>query len=240
MAEHIIELCEEVIEAIANSRVSELRGLTETLYQEVEKLEPRDFMPGKRKDFSNLKTLIRNLSHNSIGTKFPVFIPCLKDMIALIQTSYGGKGSSGVVRTFPFVTDAALRTIIERDYAELKLLLQVKAWKSAVILAGSILEAILHDRLSSNPTRNTTAIASLKRSPKPLDDWGLQKLIDVAEDIGALPSSVAKTIDHVVRDFRNFVHPKKEIRSAHSCGEHQAKLAYHALEVVCDHCTTSP
>jgi len=62
----------------------------------------------------------------------------------------------------------------------------------------------------------------------------------VAEDIKVVPPGSMKTVDYVVRDFRNFVHPKKEIRSALPYGENQAKLAFHALEVICDFCDKNP
>ena len=39
-------------------------------------------------------------------------------------------------------------------------------------------------------------------------------LIDVAVDIGRLPADAADTIHQVLRDYRNFVQPKKEIRAA--------------------------
>jgi hypothetical protein len=107
------------------------------------------------------------------------------------------------------------------------------AWKSVVVLAGSILEAILFDRLA-DPKWNAAAFASTvvpkyKGNKKAMDDWKLETLIDIAVDIKLLPKDPATTIHQVLRDYRNFVHPKKEIRAAHACGEAEAMMAVGAL-----------
>src|SRR5437899_5966906 len=139
--------------------------------------------------------------------------------IVHIFEHFRGQGSGGISRTFSFIADAELLQIVERDYAELTLkLFPAGAWKSTVIMAGSILEAVLFDRVA-DAKWNSTALASAKvpldkktRSKRPMDEWTLENLIDIAGDIGLLPKDPANTIHQVLRDYRNFVHPKKEIR----------------------------
>jgi hypothetical protein len=113
-----------------------------------------------------------------------------------------------------------------------------------VILAGSILEAILFDVLS-HPVR----VARTNASPKgakakggvPIDivsgadDWKLIHLINVAKDVGIMSQERADTIDQVLRDYRNFVHPQKEKEARHECNEAEAGLAKYGLDGVCDH-----
>ncbi len=41
-------------------------------------------------------------------------------------------------------------------------------------------------------------------------------------------------IDQVLRDYRNFVHPKKELKAQHSCDEAEAFMSVGALEGVCN------
>ena len=61
----------------------------------------------------------------------------------------------------PYTLNKDLREIIERDYKELTLVLfPGGAWKSTVIMAGSILEAILYDVLASDLAVNAKALAS--------------------------------------------------------------------------------
>jgi hypothetical protein len=60
-------------------------------------------------------------------------------------------------------------------------------------------------------------------------------LINVAVDIGILPEDRAATIDQVLRDYRNFAHPRKEIKEKHECSDAEAGLAKYGLDGVCDH-----
>ena len=53
-------------------------------------------------------------------------------------------------------SDPVLRAIIERDYKKLsQTLMPDCAWKNAVVIAGSILEAVLYDLLTRDPARTT-------------------------------------------------------------------------------------
>jgi hypothetical protein len=65
-------------------------------------------------------------------------------------------------------------------------------------------------------------------------EWKLYDLIEVATDISMLPKDRSKSIDQVLRDYRNFVHPKKEIRAKYPCTEAEAMMAVGALEAVCN------
>ncbi len=158
----------------------------------------------------------------------------LKRVIAVLD-KYGGEGWRAQTRSFSFIKDNDLRQIIERDYKELVLVLfPGGAWKSTVIMAGSILEAILFDTRASDAVVKAKALASPMIPKGAMEDWRLENLIKVAADIGVLPAKRAMTFDQVLRDYRNFVHPKKEIRSGHPCQEGEAQLAIGGLNAVCD------
>ena len=73
-----------------------------------------------------------------------------------------------------------------------------------------------------------------------MDDWRLENLIDIAVNINMLPRDPADTIHRVLRDYRNFVHPKKEIRAAHACTEAEAMLSIGALDSVCNYLEAHP
>jgi hypothetical protein len=162
---------------------------------------------------------------------------------------YRGEGSWGGTRSFPLIADPELRDIIERDYRELAIVLfPAGAWKSCVVMAGSILEAILLDLLTQDLAHVTQAMGSLKAPKKgkkgPVKDitkgsldeeWTLANLIDVAGDLGLLPAMDVKAIHQMLRDYRNFVHPRKEKKAAHPCTEAEAMLAKGALDAVCNH-----
>jgi hypothetical protein len=212
--------------------------------RELERLDPRDFEPGVQAEFLRLRGQIRHFAthkHDSSGT-----VRVLKALLPVLAL-YRGDGSWGKARSFSFVLDPDLRQIVQRDYVELKLrLFPSGAWKSTVVMAGSILEAILYDRLSS-PTRLGLAMGSSKAPRKKNgttkditkdtsgDKWTLEDLIEVASDVRLLPTDQARTFDQVLRDYRNFIHPKKEIKARHSCTEAKAMMSVGALDDLCNY-----
>ena len=46
--------------------------------------------------------------------------------------------------------------------------------------------------------------------PKPLKEWGLKDYLDVANELGWIRQS-AKDVGQVLRDYRNYLHPEKEL-----------------------------
>ena len=88
---------------------------------------------------------------------------------------------------FDFITDERLRSALEADYAELQLCIDSAAWKAALVMSGSIVEALLVDYL----------ITSGQKRPDPLK-MELAALIEKCRSIGAL-SSRAADLSSVVR-----------------------------------------
>jgi hypothetical protein len=215
-----------------------LDALLSGLNEELAKLDARDFLPAARSDFVYLRKMLLNA--NMIYSLDQLHRP-VEEMLGLLD-QYGGEGSRSIRRSFDFIQDADLRAIVERDYRELSLILFPSgAWKSTVIMAGSILEAILYDLLTLDSRRIATAEAA-PRAPrgKVLDGgWRLTNLIEVAVDLKLLPSEREKSIDQTLRDYRNFVHPRKELRATHSVSEAEALMAKGALDGLCNLLTES-
>lgn len=232
MVDYIIRMVEELTDGNRDTRNS----LRQPLADELDKLDPRDFLATARFEFVCLRAQIgqRVRAGQTLEDLTPPLVQVLN--------KYGGDGSRAETRRFGFIINAQLRQIIERDYKELSLnLLRDRAWKSTVVMAGSILEAILFDVLTADPATLTKAEVS-PRAPKEKGkvkvkdiqsgEWKLHNLIEVATDIGVIPSERAETFDRVLRDYRNFVHPKVEIRAAHPCTEAEALMAKGALDAV--------
>ena len=250
MIEYVRQIATEVAQKRDLDRSPTAYVLLGALKEELDRLDPRDFLPDARYEFVLERMTVRDygsaISLNS--GHIPVINGIGKRVLSLLE-KYGGDGSRALSRSFTFVNDAELRSIIERDYRELTLMIFPSgAWKSTVILAGSILEAILHDLLSSNPERKLQAASSSKaprdRSGKlkslDNDEWTLHDLIEVSVDLALLPDQRARTFDQVLRDYRNFVHPRKEIRAQHPCTEAEALMAKGALDGVCNHLSATP
>lgn len=104
---------------------------------------------------------------------------------------------------FAFITNAAFRSTLEADYTELQACTQAQAWKAVHVLAGSIIEALLVDSLVS--------ITPKKEHPR-LYKEGLAKLIGEANSAGVV-SERAANLSHVVRGYRNLIHPGLSVRN---------------------------
>lgn len=252
MVNYIKQIAQEMGKAVSPTRIdaSAIFGLSKALAEELDRLDPRDFLPAAQFEFVRLRISARDYAGKTSfgGDDYRPLADCVNRIIAVLD-QYAGMGSYVTTRSFAFIRDAGLRGIVERDYRELSLIvLPGGAWKSTVIMAGSIVEAILFDQLAA-PAVKASAEASPKApkrsdgTPRDLssntskDKWTLENLIDVAVDLKILPQERAKTFDQVLRDYRNFVHPKKELRSAHPCTEAEAFMAKGALDGLCNHLT---
>lgn len=152
-------------------------------------------------------------------------------------------------RAFPWLTDADLKKIVERDYTELhSLVLPNGAWKSAIILAGSITEAILFalivkDRTrlaaakahSSWPTVRISDPAGSGTMAKGEDKLSLEDLIKLATVLGLIDTADEEPFDRILRNYRNFVHPTREVKDERECSEGRALMAKGALDAMCEH-----
>jgi len=239
MVQYILELLrdlEKVTDYLRGpaSGTLHLKELMQVVADELERLDPLDFPPDLRLDFVRFRKHIQHLASISTFTGTPWKMPAAR-LITILE-AYGGQGSRSFARDFSFVSDPDLRIIIDRDYRELStMLLPSGAWKSTVVLSGSILEALLQDALTKDASTLARAKASSKApSTKSLEkgEWNLNQLIEVAVDLLILPCDRARAIDQILRDYRNYVHPKKELRSQYPCTEAEGLLAKGALDAV--------
>jgi hypothetical protein len=245
---YIAQLATGIIDLIPqDDKRRSILSYTPELSTELSRLDPRDFVPEARHAFVLVRADLvawNNAWVHRAGDFLNTYITDKRSQqelrelllrVVAVLDKYGGESWRAKTRTFSFLKDKGLREIIERDYKELTLVLfPGGAWKSTVIMAGSILEAILFDILTSDLAMNARALASSKAPGGSIQGWRLEHLIAVAADIGVFTAQRADTFDQVLRDYRNFVHPKKEIRSGHPCGEGEAQLAIGGLNAVCD------
>ena len=130
-----------------------------------------------------------------------------------------------------FIADADLRESIRLDIAAAERALQHSEWKAATVLAGAAIEALLHWRLSQ---MQTSRLESAPRSPRrgrkvsDLDEWVLNDMILVAEDLAVL-SKHAATAALLAKDYRNLIHPGRAARLSQRCTRATAFSALGAM-----------
>ncbi len=125
-----------------------------------------------------------------------------------------------------------LEGVIQARWLEAQMCQHAKAYLAAVIMMGSILEALLLARVSRSPMEANKSPASPKdrNSGKVLafHDWTLNDLIDVAVEQGWLKSDRGK-FSHALRQSRNVVHPYQQAMGKTGFDENTCKVCWQVL-----------
>lgn len=99
-------------------------------------------------------------------------------------------------------------------------------------MVGGLLEGLLLARINreSNKAPIFTAAAAPKdrqNNPLSLRDWTLQDYIGVAHELGWI-TVAAKDVGVVLRDYRNYIHPQKELSHGVSLTTPDAQILWEA------------
>jgi hypothetical protein len=124
--------------------------------------------------------------------------------------------------SFDFIADDDFRKSLESDWQELQSCCGSRAWKSVHVLAGSIVEALLIDCLSSSTSCTITQPELLKKD--------LAALIALCEDAKIMSERTAQ-LSTVIRSYRNLIHPGRVIRLKEKINEQSATIARSLVEI---------
>jgi len=136
---------------------------------------------------------------------------------------------------FPTVMDDRLRDILDRDLQQAEECLKLQLWKSAIVLAGSVLEAALYEYLLRNPAwtmdsaRNS--IPAYRGKVKDItksdleNQWTLRDLVFFYCENGLIRKYKESSITDVLRAPRNLIHPMKEFREKARVDEGAASVS---------------
>jgi len=126
---------------------------------------------------------------------------------------------------FEFISDKKFKEILLRDYEELLMCYEIKATKSVLILCGSIIEAILMEYFIDSLPHGRTKDDILKLP--------LGQLLEIAETEGVITSKIKK-LSSVIQDYRNLIHPGREIRKDEKFSNEDAEIALTLLKITVD------
>lgn len=120
-----------------------------------------------------------------------------------------------------FIEDEHFRQSIRLDASSSQIALDNGEWKAATVLAGSAIEALLLYAISKrSPDERARAIANItpaiRIDPSKPDNWTLAPYIEVALELTAINPDTATQV-RLVKDFRNLIHPGREIRKQQKC-----------------------
>jgi hypothetical protein len=111
-----------------------------------------------------------------------------------------------------FIADAEIREDISLDVGIAERSLHASEWKPAMIMAGAVIEDLLHWRLGQLEPAILRGAATAPAGP--LDNWNLASMIDVAEELSILRNANTITSARVAKDYRNLIHPGRRARRA--------------------------
>lgn len=135
---------------------------------------------------------------------------------------------SSPLEEFLFVGNEKLRQILLRDFKELNLCHEQSAIKATLIMAGTVLEALLLDALLS---KETLAKSHAKKGEGDLKGWNLENLLEVALELYGINRMVFE-MSWPVRKMRNLIHPGKELRQESNFDQSEATIAINVINIV--------
>lgn len=155
------------------------------------------------------------------ATSKVVYLGLLKDLraelLALQSQAFlapSGNSELRMPNISKLVQNAEIATILTRRMEEVLNAIE-KSPLTATIMMGAVLEALFLARI--NLLADKRALFSLKATPKDksgkaheLKEWGLNDFIEVSYEMGWIRKPL-KDISAVLRDYRNIIHPVKEL-----------------------------
>lgn len=124
------------------------------------------------------------------------------------------------------------RVIADR-MGEIDRALEADAPLAVIFLVGSTIEGLLSELAMGHRTEflASPAVPTSKGKTKPLDQWSLSELITVARECGVLSEDVSKHADQV-RNFRNYIHPRQQLKEGFVPRIETARIAQQVLKGV--------
>lgn len=127
--------------------------------------------------------------------------------------------------------EESVKPILEGRLREAKRGLKTGNSLSVIFMCGSILEGLLLAIAQKNPKKFNSCKISPKDKDdkvKPFHEWSLSQFINVANELGYLDIDTKK-FSHVLRDFRNYIHPFEEMKSGFTPNQETAKICLQVL-----------
>jgi len=108
-----------------------------------------------------------------------------------------------------------MQSILGQRWRECVICVNSGAPLAATVMKGGILEGLLLAKINQLPNQAPVFTAASEPKDKagktlPLKDWTLKNYIDVAHELKWI-STTAKDVGEVMRDYRNYIHPQKEL-----------------------------
>ena len=141
-----------------------------------------------------------------------------------------------------FIDDTAFRRTLSVDIAAAHRALMNGEWKAATVLAGSVIEALclwVVRREAADAAVETArrlqreGLLGPRGVPNELLSWHAPELIEVAFALGFIERDTVQ-VARTTKDYRNLIHPGRELRTGQRCTEGVAHIAIGAMQRVAE------
>lgn len=179
------------------------------LHKALDCYERANFIDPKDEIYQNNLTRIRESIYRETEEK----VLATSDAISMDSLEEIGY-SDQFCRKLLSIQDSEMRTLLQRDIWECAIAVVAKQDKMATIMSGSITEALLMLKLKECGILKYD-ISPINQGKKalnyPINEMGLNELLYVADQEGILDKN-SYHLGHYIRNYRNVVHPAKELR----------------------------
>lgn len=141
--------------------------------------------------------------------------------------------TSSLIAKFDSIQDKDVRELLLRDMQECVIAIATGQAKSATIMAGSIIEALLYTKIKEKGIVSYSIQRNTQSKNVKLENMALAELLFVAEQ-EKMVSNNSIHLSHYVRDYRNFIHPAKEIRSKDTVSQENIRVMWLTLKRMID------
>jgi|GEM_PF-140029 len=129
--------------------------------------------------------------------------------------------------------DSSVSEVIKLRLKEVENCIKGGAPLASILLIGSVMEGILLGMSTIYPQQFNQATSAPKDKEtgkiRALPNWTLNNYIEVATEVGLLKQDVRK-FSHVVRDFRNYIHPYEQMSTRFFPDKQTALICFQVLK----------
>jgi hypothetical protein len=160
------------------------------------------------------------------------------DTITISSQSTGQKTADNPPNFSSLIADPVMQKILADRWIECVNCINGNSPLAATVMMGGLLEGLLLARI--NRENNKASIFQASKAPKDnltkkvlqLKEWSLRNYIDVAHELRWISQS-AKDVGEVLRDYRNYIHPQKQLSHNIIIEKNDAILFWEITKSIC-------
>jgi hypothetical protein len=126
---------------------------------------------------------------------------------------------------FEFMRIPTLRQQTWTDWQEAQRAGEAGLWKACTVLCGAVMEGLLFDAVQQGAPGAMPQQGAAAQAPK------LRELLRTAEERGILKGGFVD-LGHALREFRNLIHPERQLALGVTVSEHEAQVALSFVQIL--------